>query len=82
MAVQPYLLILRNWASLMIFMRRPSTTTSRSVTKVDSVRMALLVVMFERLAKSSRAMYILEWRRRPRSHSCQAVLLKLRQGVL
>ncbi len=58
MAVQPYLLILRNWASLMIFMRRPSTTTSRSVTKVDSVRMALLVVMFERLAKSSRAMYI------------------------
>ena len=40
MAVQPYLLILRNWASLMIFMRRPSTTTSRSVTNGSAERIA------------------------------------------
>ncbi len=39
--------------------RRPSTTITCSLTNDDSVRMALEVVMFDRLAKSSRDMYML-----------------------
>ena len=53
---QPNLLILRSIGSLMILIRRPSTVISFSVTKVERVRIALEVVMFDKLAISSRAM--------------------------
>ncbi len=38
----------------MILIFRPSMVISRSVAKLDNVRMALEVVIFDRLAKSSR----------------------------
>lgn len=50
--------ILRSIGSLSRRMRRPSTVISFSATKPESVRMALEVVMLERLARSSRAMYM------------------------
>ena len=54
--VYPNLLMFRSMVSFTILMRRPSTVRMRSWTNDDSVRMALDVVMFERLAMSSRAM--------------------------
>lgn len=49
----------RNWDSSRILMRRPSTAMRCSWAKVVKVRMAFEVVMFERLARSSRLIYIL-----------------------
>lgn len=44
-----------NVTSSSILILRPSTTIIFSLTKAESVRMAFEVVMFERLARSSRA---------------------------
>ena len=44
----------RNLGSSMIFILRPSMATSFSAEKLESVRMALAVVMLERAARSSR----------------------------
>ena len=52
----PKRLMLRNVGSSTMRMRRPSTVMIRSWAKVERVRMALAVVMFDRLARSSRAM--------------------------
>ena len=48
------LLIFLSFSSSMILIFRPSMVISRSVAKLDNVRMALEVVIFDRLAKSSR----------------------------
>lgn len=50
---QPILLIFFSFSSSMILIFRPSMIISFSAAKFDSVRMALEVVMLERLAKSS-----------------------------
>ena len=54
--VYPNLDILRSIDSLRMQMRRPSTVMSFSATNPERVRIALDVVMLDRLAKSSRAM--------------------------
>ena len=50
----PILLIFLSLSSSMILILRPSTVISFSVENNDNVRMALEVVMFDKLAKSSR----------------------------
>ncbi len=50
----PILLILTSFSSSKILIRLPSIAIMRSFTKPESVRMAFDVVMFEKLAKSSR----------------------------
>ena len=57
--VYPYLLMRRNSSSLIIIILRPSTVMRFSVANVVSVRMALEVVMFDKLAKSSLDKYML-----------------------
>ena len=54
----PILLIFLSFSSSMILIFRPSMVISRSVAKLDNVRMALEVVIFDRLAKSSRERYV------------------------
>ena len=53
-AYQPNWLIFINSSLLTILIFRPSIAIRFSLAKLDSVRIALLVVIFERLAKSSR----------------------------
>ena len=48
--------MLCNASTSISLIKRPCTSTSPSSAKADKVRMALLVVMFERLAISSRVM--------------------------
>ena len=50
----PNLLILRKAASFKILTLRPSTNIICSLTNADNVRMALDVVIFDKLARSSR----------------------------
>ena len=52
--VYPILLIFFSFSSSMILIFLPSMVISFSVAKLDSVRMAFDVVMFDRFAKSSR----------------------------
>lgn len=52
----PNLLILRNFASSMIFIFRPSTMMIFSLEKQDKVLIALEVVILDKFAKSSLAM--------------------------
>ena len=52
---QPNFEILRSCGSLSMQMRRPSTVIRRSDTNPDRVLIALDVVIFDRLARSSRA---------------------------
>ena len=51
--VYPILLIFFNFSSSMSLIFRPSIIISFSAAKLDKVRMALDVVMLERLARSS-----------------------------
>lgn len=53
-AYQPNWLIFINSSLLTILIFRPSIAIRFSLAKLDSVRIALLVVIFDRLAKSSR----------------------------
>lgn len=53
-SVYPILLILFNFSSSISLILRPSMMMSFSAAKLDRVRMAFDVVMFDRLAKSSR----------------------------
>ena len=50
----PLLLIFFSFSSSMILILRPSMVINRSVANCDNVRMALEVVMFDKLARSSR----------------------------
>ena len=50
----PILLIFFSFSSSMILIFLPSMVISFSVAKLDNVRMAFDVVMFDKLAKSSR----------------------------
>ena len=52
--VYPILLIFFSFSSSMILIFLPSMVISFSVAKLDKVRMALDVVMFDKFAKSSR----------------------------